>query len=149
MPCIPFLGRVVRKSLANASAWQQFTLAYPTKDNGAQYFIIDGSSIRMGSRTGPLGQYFRHVRPGAVRLDATTTDAAFAPVAFRNEDGSLAVIVKTDRAGRIRVAGLPAGRWEVTYATAETPGHQLPAIAVADGDTLTAEVPAGVTTLHN
>jgi hypothetical protein len=135
--------------LANASAWQQFTLAYPTKDNGAQYFIIDGSSIRMGSRTGPLGQYFRHVRPGAVRLDATTTDAAFAPVAFRNEDGSLAVIVKTDRAGRIRVAGLPAGRWEVTYATAETPGHQLPAIAVADGDTLTAEVPAGVTTLHN
>lgn len=136
-------------ALGNASAWQQFTLAYPIKDNGAQYFVVDGSDIRTGWRTGLLGQYFRYIQPGAVRLGATTTEPAFAPVAFRNEGGGLAVVVKADRGGRIRIAGLPGGKYAITYSTAETIGRELPSVTIADGDTLTTTVPAGVATIRN
>ena len=55
-------------TVAHVSAWQQYTLAFPTTDNGAQYFqIVDGRPV-VASRTRYLRQYFHYVRMGAQRL---------------------------------------------------------------------------------
>ena len=34
-----------------------------------------------------LRQYFKYVRPGAERIEATSQNGSFAPVAFINADG--------------------------------------------------------------
>ena len=105
-------------TLANASSWQQYTLAYEDEtgnDNGAQYLIVapSGPPIRLASRTRYLRHYFRAARLGAVRIGASTTDDAFSPIAFVNADGRQAVVVQATRAGLVAVAGLEPGRYTV------------------------------------
>ena len=51
-------------TIARVSAWQQYTIAYPTADNGAHYYSIINSAPVIGSRTPALRQYFRYVRMG-------------------------------------------------------------------------------------
>src|SRR5262249_23852997 len=69
---------------ALVSSWQQYCFAYPTKDDGAQYFVIDDSDsarpvVTMGTRTRFLQQYFKYIRLGAVRLGATSDNGAVDP----------------------------------------------------------------------
>jgi hypothetical protein len=89
-------------TLGRNSAWQQFILGWcETRDDGGQYYPIDVSTptapvILLGSRTRFLQQYFRDVRFGAVRHEATSTSSTFAPLAFRNTTGGWVVVVKAD-----------------------------------------------------
>ena len=86
--------------LARNSSWQQFTLAFCTGDNGAQYYWINNADVNnpvvnMGRRTRFLRQYFKFIRQGATRIGAATTDSSIDPLAFVNTDGSPVVVVKT------------------------------------------------------
>src|SRR5204863_9460092 len=54
-----------------------------------------------------LRHYFSHVRMGARRIGASTTDPMFAPVAFINTTGAYAVVVKAAIGGSVNVSGLP------------------------------------------
>ncbi|HEX6062737.1 MAG TPA: hypothetical protein VFZ04_00895, partial [Longimicrobiales bacterium] len=109
--------------LANVSAWQQFALAYPQKrDDGAQYYLIRNPRSPKPyvelSQTGKfLRQYFRYVRPGALRVGAETTDTAADPLAFTGPADQAAVVLKTDRGMSIRVTGLRPGTYGVRYTT--------------------------------
>jgi O-glycosyl hydrolase len=86
--------------LARVSAWEQFALAFPLdQDNGAQYYVIDNSDpsnpvVNIGERTKFLRQYFKFIRSGALRIEATSTDGNFDPVAFINTGGDYVVVVK-------------------------------------------------------
>lgn len=108
-------------ALGNASAWQQFTLAYSGDDEGDAYLKVVTSgptaSLRLGSRTRYLRRYFQHVRRGAVRIGATSDVDAFAPLAFVNADDRYTVVVKADRGGMVAVRGLPAGRYGIASTT--------------------------------
>lgn len=103
-------------TLARVSAWQQFALSYPDGDTGAHYFLIDATKPAgeraVLSATGQyLRQYFRALRPGAIRIGASTSDPGFEPVAAINPGDRMAVVIKTTRAGRLTVQGLPPGAY--------------------------------------
>ncbi|PWE32936.1 hypothetical protein DDZ14_07545 [Maritimibacter sp. 55A14] len=94
-------------------------------------------------------QYFRHVRHGAVRIGAATdSPGLFDPVAFVNPDGRYTVVVKAARAGVVAIAGLPEGRYRVSYAVRRG-SAELPApVATGPDRRLAAEIPgAGVLTV--
>lgn len=137
------------------SSWQQFTLAfYGTEDDGAHYYRVDVSNpaaptVVAGSRTAYLRQYFRWVRRGATRIGASSTDDAVDPVAFVNVDGRYVVVAKTDGAAAFSIAGLPAGRYGVTYTTAVDRGKVAAPLTVDAGAVASVSIPAaGVITVY-
>lgn len=144
---------------ANVSAWQQFGIAYrssPERERGGGYhYLVDlggreKPTVRMASRTRELAQYFRFVRAGAVRIDATSNDGDKRAVAFRNANGGHIVVVQAHRSGgTMSVVGVPAGSYGVRYTTADETGRELPAIGIGAGQALTAQLPAkGVITFY-
>lgn len=98
---------------ANVSLYQQYTLAFPTTDNGAQYFVPNGITYTMGFRTKPLYQYMHYVAPGAVRIGAAGLGGLDA-VAFINPNGQYVVVIPSVR-GDFAIAGLPQGTYGLTY----------------------------------
>lgn len=135
--------------LANVSAWQQYTLAYSGKDDGGAYYKVDSEDsggIRMGRRTKFLRQYFSCLRPGSVRIDASSSNESFDPVAFQNNEGAESVVIKTDHPGTIAVRGLSPGRYLVDYATDDSGADSQPVRHVVDpGGELNVSIPsAGV-----
>ncbi len=135
-------------TIAHNSSWQQYTLAYPTSDNGAQYYYISGSSVIMGSRTKQLWQYFHYVRPGAQRVGATSQSGSVRPVAFTNPGGGMAVVLHVDAAGSYTVAGLRPGSYEVTFTNGSGTRTTLPSVtATAGGQVTVAPSQTGILTL--
>lgn len=136
------------------SAWQQFTLAYPTGDDGAQYYTIDQSDpahpkVVMGSRTKFLRQYFKFIRSGAVRIEATSIKAGLDPVAFINSNGGYVVVVKAGGGDNFSIQGLPPARYGIKYTTTSQYDVDATDITVAAGQALTTSIPtAGVITIY-
>lgn len=135
-------------TLANASAWQQFALAFPTTDNGAQYYTITNGIPVMGSRTRQLRQYFKYVRIGAVRVGATSNSGVVRPVAFQHPTLGETVVLHLSQAGRIGIRGMAAGRYGVTMATSAQAGIVLPDLVVGPDGSMTITIAAaGVVTV--
>ena len=136
------------------SAWQQFTLAYPTKDNGAQYYWIDDKfptnpKIIMGSRTKLLRQYFKFVKNGAVRIAAKSSHREFDPVAFVNADGKYVVIIKASQGGSFSIQGLPPGTYGIKYTTRSQYDVDEADVTIGSAQPLTARIPdSGVITVY-
>lgn len=136
------------------SAWQQYTLAYSNQpDNGAQYYVLADNppgtpTLKAGSRTSFLRQYFRYVRAGAQRVEAESANANFDPLAFINADGGYVLVVKANAPGTVSVEGFPAGTYCVGYTTANQSNTDEPQIRVRAGEILSASIPAaGVLTI--
>ncbi len=133
-------------TVANVSSWEQFTIAYPEKDNGAQYYQIKDPETETpravpGWRTPLLRQYFRYIRAGAVRVGAVSAAATMRPVAFQNANGMMVLVINADQEGQVRVVGLPAGDYGVTYATEDgRTGARTPE-PLGPGTTLDARIP--------
>lgn len=140
--------------VGNNVAWQQYTLASPAADNGGAYYVVDVSRpnqpvVRMGQRTPFLRQYFRYIRPGAVRIEASTNNAAMDPVAFINSDGKYVVVINASSGGTVSINGLPAGPYGITYATTQEPNGALADVVVGPGQPVLASMPAsGVLTVY-
>jgi hypothetical protein len=138
---------------AQVSAWQQFALAYPTGDNGAQYYAVDASNpsrpiVLLGSRTRYLRQFFRYVRFGAVRVDASVSVGGVLPVAFVNANGKAVVVVRAAGAVSFTVQGLPAGTYGMRYTTATATDVAAADQTITSGQLVSASVPAaGVLTI--
>jgi hypothetical protein len=136
-------------TLGRNSAWERFGLAGTTK---ASYIGIDYSTptptLHFVPQARYFPQYFRYVRPGAVRIGASTSDELFDPVAFVNRDGRTVLVVNARTAGPLAVEGLPSGRYRVSYTTASELGRALPEVTVRAGGLLHARIPArGVITM--
>ncbi len=54
---------------------------------------VKGNAVATSGRLWAFASYSRFVRPGAVRIGTTTSDASLEVSAFRNADGSMAVVV--------------------------------------------------------
>lgn len=95
-----------------------------------------------------IRQYFKFVRRGAIRIDATSDDAEFDPIAFINTDGGYVVVIKADAGGAVTVAGLPAGTYARKYTTDAQFDIDLTDVSINDGEFLGASIPAaGVITI--
>ncbi len=89
---------------------------------------VNGTTVATSGRLWAFASYSRFIRPGAVRIGTTTRDAGLKVSAFRNSDGSTAVIVlNTSSTRQVATFSLPAlGAAHVTpYLTDTT--HQLSA----------------------
>jgi O-glycosyl hydrolase len=141
--------------LGRTSAWQQFTLGFCTNDNGAQYYWIDVSnpnnpSVNRGSKTRYLRQYFKFIRSGAVRIEATGDNANFDPLAFINSDGKYVVVVKANQGGSITIQGLPAGEYGIKYTTNSQYDINLSNQTIQNGQSINTSIPAtGVITIYD
>lgn len=132
---------------ANLSLFEQYTLAFATVDNGAQYFTLNGTTLTMGSRTKLLRQYMHFIQPGAVRIGASG-NSAFDPVAFINPDGKVVVVVSSS-GGTFSVSNLPAGLYGITYSTASQYNVTQPDVNLGAGQTLSASIPiTGALTIY-
>jgi hypothetical protein len=138
--------------LANVSAWQQYTIAYYGADNGGQYYLLPSASsttFTMASRTKFLRQYFKYVRKNAVRVEASTLNASYDPVAFRNTNGKYVVVVKAVSGGSFSIAGLPAGTYGIKYTTSSQYDIDVADVAIAAGANVNTSIPAaGVITVY-
>ncbi|MEX2048830.1 MAG: hypothetical protein WEB90_04570 [Gemmatimonadota bacterium] len=141
-------------TVGNVIAWQQFVLAYPTEDNGAQLITYRtsedrASDIQIGDKARLLTQYFRYVRAGAQRVGAVSSSARHEPVAFENADGTFVVVIRARRGGDVRVTGLPAGRYGVTYTSGSEFLVDAGEHSVAEDGVLALRLPEGVGTLFS
>jgi hypothetical protein len=108
---------------ADVSAWSRFSLAGPSggPEAGGQYFYVDtaAATFKYRSSTWPLRQFFKYVRPGAVRIQAGSSDPAVTAVAFRRPQGGFVVVANTSGQTELSVTGLPAGSYAITWADRE------------------------------
>jgi hypothetical protein len=136
------------------SAWQQFALAFPEDDNGAQYYPIDARdtsqpAVTLGARTRLLRHYFRYIRAGAVRIEASSSAAALDPVAFVNANGSFVVVIKADTAGTFTVQGLPAATYGIRYTSGTQHDVDAGDVTLGPGQAVTSSIPGpGVVTIY-
>jgi len=144
-------------TLANVSAWQQFGLAFcGVNDTGGMYMLVAGAQVGQNSpvvntarMTKFLRQYFRYVRLRAVRVDAQTADARFAPVAFRNANGKYVVVVNASAPGSFTVGGLPAGTYGMDYTTAQEYMRPLADVTISGSQSISTSIPlTGVLTIY-
>ena len=128
-------------TVGQVSAWQQFTLAFPTTDNGGQYYVISGGVPVIGSRTVGLRQYFHYVRAGAIRVGAASDHADLVrPVAFENVGNAPLVVLHMARAGTVALRGMRPGQYGVT--TSDSAHPTLTAVTAASDGSLTVNVPS-------
>lgn len=141
-------------TVGQVSAWQQYDIARTEipelADGGGDYYIVDLKrlAIRMADRTRGLAQYFRHVRMGAIRLEARSDEGGVKPTAFRNADGSFVVVLASDKARTMTVRGLPPGRYLASYTTSTETGRELPRL-VSKGAIAVTLPAAGIITIRS
>ena len=136
-------------TVANVSAWAKYVLAGPVAgfDKGNQLFWADVTRDRflMREKTWFLRQYFRAIRPGAVRVGAQSTSREIRPVAFRLADGRFAVVANAAGAVTLHLAGLPAGTYQVSFATPGFLNAEGAPITIAPGAVLSTSMPGAGT----
>jgi hypothetical protein len=141
---------------ADASAWQQFALAAEQSGAGdTAYYVIDQSDpadprLRLAPAARFLPQYFRFVREGATRIEASSDNDQFDPVAFVAADGGHTLVVQAKSAGELAIAGLPQGSYRIVYTSQNDFLKDLPSTWVATGQALMTSIPTpGVLTIYH
>ena len=138
-------------TIGNVSSWKQNTLAgpLPTPDDGAKHFLIEPDhNIRLSNQTRFLRQYFRYIRPGAVRVSASSAEPALGPVAFVHPDGRTVVVVNSSSPQSMTIAPLPAGTYGVRFTTETQTDVDAGDQTIGAGGAVTASIPgAGVITI--
>ena len=131
------------------SVWQQGVF------NGANtYYHVErtadgGMRPVFNEKTKIMRQYYKYVRPGAQRIEATGTDSTFDPLAFINVDGGYVTVIKAEAGGPCVVEGLPPGTYSISYTTPAEFDVHLPDVTLAAGEGLTASIPQpGVLTVY-
>lgn len=148
------------------SAWQQGgVVAYAPIGQWGQLalYVLDNSDpdnpiFTIGEKTKFTRQYYKFIRPGAVRIKAVlsarfgavlSSSSTFDPLAFINANGKYVVVVKTDAGGSFTIVGLPPGTYGIKYTTFSEYDRDLPDQSIGSGESLTTSIlGAGVLTVY-
>ncbi len=139
------------------SAWQQGGIvAYAPVGQWGQLalYVLDNSDPKdpvftIGERTKFTRQYYKFIRLGAVRIEATSDSSTFAPLGFINSNGKYVVVVKADAGGAFSIEGLPRGEYGIKYTTSSEYNRDLPDQSIGSGESLTTGIPeSGVLTVY-
>ena len=109
---------------------------------------MDGDAYHVSKRLWAMANYSRFIRPGAVRIGATTADAGLKLSAFRNTDGSVTVVGLNASTGAdpvsfsLRSTGITTGT-ATPYLTDGTHNTARRSTVSVTGGTLNATLPAG------
>jgi len=144
---------------ANLSAFLYWWGSSTTTFNGDNESLvqINGSTVNPSGRLWAFANYSRFVRPGAVRIGTSTADSDLEVTAFRNTNGSIAVVVLNSAASpqtaSFSLRGTGPGAVAIPYLTDATHDTAVQApIRMANGSfpatiparaLVTYEIPAG------
>ena len=108
---------------------------------------MDGDSYHVSKRLWAMANYSRFIRPGAIRIGATTSDSDLNLSAFRNTDGTVTVVALNASTGATPVTfdlkNTGIGKGTATpYLTDATHGTAQQQTVAVSGSALTATVPA-------
>ena len=109
---------------------------------------INGSTVASSGRLWAFANYSRYVRPGAVRVGATSSNSAVDLTAFRNTDGSVAVVALNTAASADPITyslsgtGTPSGATVTPYLTNASSDTAVQAATTVSGGAFTATIPA-------
>ncbi len=136
----------------NVSSWARYVLAGPFggPTGGSQLYYVDPvtDTYQLRGTAYPLRQYFKYIRPGAVRLEATSTEPNLHPVAFRDRQGQVVTVANADAASTLVIGGLPGGSYRVSYVLAGGTPVVGSRMTLVPGAALSAVIPgAGVITV--
>ncbi|MEP7343698.1 MAG: hypothetical protein ABI877_00465 [Gemmatimonadaceae bacterium] len=145
-------------TLGQVGAWERFALAHcgraANPDATGVYYQIqlqrgEAPKVIFTNSARLLRHYFAFVRQGAVRIAAGTTQPDVSPVAFRNTNGALVVILRTRRGGEFSVGGLPEGRYTLLWSLKNGIRSDSREFNVASNGELQGEIPeAGFVTIY-
>ena len=109
---------------------------------------INGSTVSASGRLWAFANYSRFVRPGAVRIGATSADGNLEVTAFRNLNGSVAIVALNAGTGpdmvsfALRHLGIASGARARPFLTDASSDTAAQASIPVQGGTLTATLPA-------
>src|SRR5579875_606890 len=135
---------------ANLSAFLYWWGSTTPSENGDNEGLleINGSTVTPAGRLWAFGNFSRFVRPGAVRIGATTSDGNLTLDAFKNTDGSVSVVVLNTGSSSDTVSyalqgtGVANGATVTPYLTNSSSSLAAQAGTTVSGGAFTATVPA-------
>ena len=135
---------------ANLSAFLYWWGSTTPSENGDNEGLIqiNGSSVAASGRLWAFANYSRYVRPGAVRIGATTSSGAVDLTAFKNTDGSIAVVALNTGTSADPVTyslsgtGTANGATVTPYLTNSSSDVAAQATTTVSGGAFTATIPA-------
>jgi hypothetical protein len=133
--------------IGNNSAWQQAAVG---GKNG--YTTIDPKtqSVSLTARTKFMLPYYKNIKPGAKRIEATTTASKLDPISFINRDGKYVVIIKAESAGTVSIRNLPPAVYGISYTTLAQFDKRAADVTVLGGRDLEASIPSsGVLSVYS
>ena len=131
-------------TIGGVSYWSIYGLGGPGPRGQNYHFRLDNTSFRRGRQFWTLRQVIRYVRPGAVRIEATSDDAALRVLAFDQRGRMTVVLINTTpphEPRNVTVRGLPKGNYGVCASTGGKPYRELGVKAADPKDGLPVAVP--------
>lgn len=138
-------GQTEYMGLTMDHLYDDFTLG------GVSYWEIYGIGSQFQSnysRLGRTGRYWsfrqvmHYVRPGAVRIGATSDDPTVRVLAFVKNERTTVVLINGAGARTVNVDNLPAGDYGVSQSVGDQPCQELGIEAVATKSGLTVSIPS-------
>lgn len=108
-------------SLANVSSYEfkgSFGAPGNNWNSGLLQIVDNGDnnfSLALQRPTKYFRHYFKLIHPGAIRYEATSSDADYDALAFVNPDGNLLLNIDAATSGVAQISGLPAGTYQTIY----------------------------------
>ena len=132
------------------SAWQQSIFGDVFNPSHALYSINSSNfQSTLTNISKFTRQYYKYVRAGAQRIDATTGNSNFDPLTFVNNNGTYVVVVKASTGGSFSISNLPAGTYGIFYTTSAQYDVNLADVTLSTGATLNTSIPAsGIITIY-
>lgn len=139
--------------IGNNSTWQyRFSLTtHANSDNNQGLTRVnyeDENNYTITPKNGVpyVGFYQRNIRPGDVRIEASSSDEIVDPIAFKTPDGRIKIVASCSAEGIIEFKELPEGIYSVRKMTGNP--RQLPSgdeiviqgIEISNNDTLSVEI---------
>ena len=135
---------------ANLSAYLYWWGSTTTSGNGDNEGLLEikGSSVIPTGRLWAFANYSRYVRPGAVRIGASSSTSAVDLSAFKNTDGSVSVVALNTGSGANTITytlantGIANGATVTPYLTNASSSVAAQTTTSVSGGAFTATVPA-------
>jgi len=87
------LWEALTQGNVNAYLYWWFAALNQSNPDNEGLINIDGSKVTVAKRLWAFGNYSRFIRPGAMRIYASTADRSLMVSAFKNTDGSVTIVV--------------------------------------------------------